>query len=105
MQKADDSYRLQNLKKNFIQAISYSEFKDWRANSVDHNEPPHQDLRCLQIYLFSSYALKEFNGMAVLEKLAKIKLNFWGLNLHSMIETWAQSVNKNTRLYHVNLNK
>ena len=61
-----------------------------------HNEQPHQDLRCLQIYLFSSQALTEFNGTAVIEKVAKIKLNYWGLNLHSMIETWAQSVSKNT---------
>ena len=35
-----------------------------RANSVDmdevaHNEPPHQNLRCLQIQLFSSLVLKE----------------------------------------------
>ena len=34
------------------------------GNSVDldevaHNEPPHQDLRCLQIQLFSSLVLKE----------------------------------------------
>ena len=36
------------------------------ANSVDldevvHYEPPQQDLRCLQIQLFSSQALKEVN--------------------------------------------
>ena len=35
-----------------------------RANSEDlvevaHYEPPHQDLRCLQIQLFSSLVLKE----------------------------------------------
>ena len=35
-----------------------------RANSVDldevaHDEPPHQDLRCLQIQLFSSLVVKE----------------------------------------------
>ena len=34
------------------------------ANSVDldevtHHEPPHQDLRCFQIQLFSSLVLKE----------------------------------------------
>ena len=34
------------------------------ANSVDldevaHHEPPHQDLRCLQIQLFSSLVLRE----------------------------------------------
>ena len=36
------------------------------ANSVDldevaHNEPPHQDLRCMQIQLFSSLVVKELN--------------------------------------------
>ena len=51
------------FKKNFTQAISYSEFKDYRANGVDlgevaHDEPPHQDQRCLQIQLFSSLVLK-----------------------------------------------
>ena len=35
-----------------------------RANSVDldevaHNEPPHQDLCCLQIHLFSPLVFKE----------------------------------------------
>ena len=35
------------------------------ANSVDldevaHDEPPHQDLCCLQIKLFSSLVVKEF---------------------------------------------
>ena len=40
--------------------------KDQRANSVDldevaHDEPPHQDLRCLQIQLFSSLVLKELS--------------------------------------------
>ena len=38
-----------------------------RANSVDldevaHYEPPHQDLCCLQIQLFSSLVLKELNA-------------------------------------------
>ena len=37
------------------------------ANSVDldevaHDEPPHQDLRCLQIQLFLSQLLKECKG-------------------------------------------
>ena len=44
--------------------ISYWEFKDHRANSVDldevaHDEPPHQDLYCLQIQLFWSVLVKE----------------------------------------------
>ena len=49
-------------KKNRGRVISCSEFKDWRANSVDlaevaHYEPPHQDLCCLQIQLFQSLVL------------------------------------------------
>ena len=37
---------------------------DWREYSVDldeftHYEPPHQDLRCLQIQLYASLVLKE----------------------------------------------
>ena len=44
------------FQKCFAQAILYWEFEDQRANSVDpdevaHNEPPHLDLRCLQIQL------------------------------------------------------
>ena len=47
-----------------MQAISYCEFKDKRANRVDldevaHYEPPHQDQDCLQIQLFSSLVVKE----------------------------------------------
>ena len=30
-------------------------------DEVAHNEPPHQDLRCLQIRLFSSLVVKELN--------------------------------------------
>ena len=44
--------------KVFLQAISYSEFRDQRENSVDidevaHDELPHLYLCCLQIQLFS----------------------------------------------------
>ena len=40
------------------------EFKNYRANNADldevaHNEPPHQDLRCLPSQLFSSLVHKE----------------------------------------------
>ena len=46
------NFRLQFIKKCYVQGISYCEFKDWRTKSVDldevaHYEPPHQDLRCL----------------------------------------------------------
>ena len=51
-------------KKCIVQYISYWEFKEYRANSVDldeaaHYEPPHQDLCCLQILLNASLGLKE----------------------------------------------
>ena len=47
-----------------VQAVSYREIKHYRANSVDldemaHDEPPHQELRCLQTQLFSSLVVKE----------------------------------------------
>ena len=55
--------RLQNLRpqnfwKCFIQTLSYWDFKHKRASSVDsdeaaHYEPPHLDLPCLQVQLFS----------------------------------------------------
>ena len=53
-----------NKTKKIIQSILNSEFKDKRANRVDidemaHYEPPSQDVHCLQIYLFTSIALKE----------------------------------------------
>ena len=54
-------FLLANLKETcFFQAVSYSEFKCKRANSVDpdevaHYEPPHQDLHCLHINLFSAF--------------------------------------------------
>ena len=46
------------------QALSYGEFKDYRANSVDldevaHYEPTQQGLCYLQIQLFLSLVLKE----------------------------------------------
>ena len=33
-----------------------------------HNEPPHQDLRCLQIQLFSSLAVKELKRQTRLQQ-------------------------------------
>ena len=44
------------------------------ANSVDldevaHYEPPHQDLRCLQIQLFSSLVVKELTYLHVFGEL------------------------------------
>ena len=59
--------------------MSYREFKDLRANSVDldevaHYEPPHQDLRCLQIQLFLSLVVKELRWMGV--RIAEATLLF-----------------------------
>ena len=47
---------------------SYSilKFKDQRGLAeVAHYEPPHQDLRCLQIQLFSFLVLKELNNIKI----------------------------------------
>ena len=62
--KKADGTHFSAAKKN-IHANSYSKFRDWRTNSVEldevaHDEPPHKDLHCLQMYLISSSALKEF---------------------------------------------
>ena len=50
-------------KKKTSTPIHIQNFRDWRTNNVEldevaHYEPPHKDLHCLQIYLFSSLALK-----------------------------------------------
>ena len=53
-----------NLKKKDNSKVYHIENSKTRgANSIDldevaHFEPPHQDLRCLQIHLFSSLVLK-----------------------------------------------
>ena len=41
--------------------LSIQRLEDKRCNldEVAHNEPPHQELRCLQIQLLSSLVLKE----------------------------------------------
>ena len=44
-----------------ILRIQRLEGKQCRSDEVAHYEPPHQDLRCLQIQLFSSLVLKELN--------------------------------------------
>ena len=74
------------------QAITYLEFKDSGANSVDlvevaHYEPPHQDLRCLQIHLFSSLVLKELR--IVYETVAyRALLNIKYLKLYRILSTF-----------------
>ena len=57
-QKADNKIFFSKFSKNCLSKLSYQEFKNQWANSVGldevaHNEPPHQDLCCLQIQLFS----------------------------------------------------
>ena len=42
-----------------ILRIQRLEGKQLDLDEVAHYEPPHQDLRCLQIQLFSSLVLKE----------------------------------------------
>ena len=49
---------LKNFKKSSVQTVSYWEFKNSKANSIDPDEvaqfePPHLDLLCLQIQLYS----------------------------------------------------
>ena len=41
--------------------IQRLEGKHVALDEVAHYEPPHQDLRCLQIQRYSSLILKEFN--------------------------------------------
>ena len=66
--------------------MSYSEFEDKRAKSVDldevvHDEPPHQDLRCLHIQLFSSLVFNELN----------IRTNRWTYQVEWMNGGWIVS--------------
>ena len=58
------------LSANFQKNVKSKLYQDYRANSLDlddvahdvaHYEPPHQELQCLQIQLFSSLVLKELN--------------------------------------------
>ena len=55
--------RQQNLKN-----VLFKHYKEYRAVSVDsdevaHDEPPHLNLHCLQIQLFSYLELKGLNGL------------------------------------------
>ena len=57
------NFRLQIFKKSVSSIyLSYWEYKDYKANSVNidevaHFESPRQDLRCLQIQIFLSLVL------------------------------------------------
>ena len=81
-QKQTTKFSSASFKKKLLSSsyrdILYWEFKAYRAISVDldevaHYEPPHQDLRCLQIQLFSSLVLKELKRVDPYEKGGKIK--------------------------------
>ena len=77
--KADDKIFVCKIKNN-IQAILYSEFKDWRANSVDldevaHHEPLHQDLHCLQIYL--AYRAQELEVWSLSNSMSQYAISKW----------------------------
>ena len=54
--------------------LSPSNTIDYSANSVDldevaPNEPPHQDLHCLQIQLFASLVPKSFRQAGALQTI------------------------------------
>ena len=52
-----------NLKKMFSSSYIMLRMADSGGlDEVAHHEPPHQELRCLQIQLFSSLAVKELMG-------------------------------------------
>ena len=48
-----------------ILRIQRLEGKQCSLDEVAHSEPPHQDLRCLQIQLFSSVVLKELSNRRI----------------------------------------
>ena len=63
-QKADDKIFVCKFSKNVkskLYHIENSIFYSVDLVEVAHYKPPHQDLRCLQIQLFSSLVLKELN--------------------------------------------
>ena len=83
-----------------------------------HYEPPHQDLRCLQIQLFSSLVVKELNKkkneqkkkeVAIPQAAVSIKLIYPGANLSfSDVEKPLFKVEYNKtkifRIFNVNIN-
>ena len=61
----------ENFQKSFLQALSYWKFKEQRTNSLDldeeaHFEPPHLELRCLQIQLFLFFVIISVNMESVI---------------------------------------
>ena len=44
-------------------------------DEVAHHEPPHQDLRCLQIQLNSSLVVKELNALLILRVLESLSIS------------------------------
>ena len=92
MPKADNKIYIHNLKKKKrVKSKLYhiENSKDWRANCVDlvevaHNEPPHLDLHCLQILLFSSLVLKELISGVFFLALARHCILWYLIGLHCM---------------------
>ena len=80
-QKADDKIFVCKFSKNIKSKLYHIENSKTRGqNSVDlnevaHNEPPHQDLCSLQIYLFSSVALKRVKAHTSSHTCMHIQLN------------------------------
>ena len=70
--------------------MSYGELKDQRANSVDpdevaHYDPPHLNLRCLQLQLFS---VLHFTGKMPVNNLQFLKsqLDFLSLSVGVVLD-------------------
>ena len=61
-QKADDKIFVCKFSKMLSSSYIILSIQRLRANSVDLDEPPRQDLRCLQNQLFWSLVLKELNS-------------------------------------------
>ena len=73
LKTVDKSFRLQIFKKNGkVYHIERARSAD--LNEVAHYEPPHQDLRCLHIQLFSSLVLKDLSGISMTSSITVLKL-------------------------------
>ena len=65
-----------NFQKILSPSYIIEDSKNRRQNSIDldevaHYEPPHQDLCCLQIQLFSSLVLKELKQRCTFDNTEK----------------------------------
>ena len=90
-------FSLQNFKIRLAQEISYWEFKDYRAISVDldegaHYELPHQGLHCLQVLLFQSVILKVFEQIFIWKKKSDIGWQEVSLLKYDDFEKWVRDL-------------